>query len=148
MTTTRWDPFRDLLAIQERMNRLFQETMARQHGQEEIGAGQWSPAVDIFETTDRIVLRADLPGMEQGEIEVRVDDNTLTLRGDRRAPGDVRAEDYHRAERPHGPFVRSFSLPPNVDQAGIRAAQRNGILEVILPKRQEARATSIRVEVK
>jgi HSP20 family protein len=148
MTTTRWDPFRDLLAIQDRMNRLFQETMARQRGQEEIEAGQWSPAVDIYETGDRIVLRADLPGMEQGEIEVRVDDNTLTLRGDRRGPGEVRPDDYHRAERPFGPFMRSFSLPPNVDQGGIRAAQRNGVLEVTLPKKPEARATSIRVEVK
>lgn len=148
MTTTRWDPFRDLLAIQERMNRLFQETMARQGGQEDIEAGQWSPAVDIVETGERIVLRADLPGLEQSEIEVRVDDNTLTLRGDRRAPADVRAEDYHRAERPHGPFMRSFSLPPNIDQAGIRALQRNGVLEITLPKKAEARATSIRVEVK
>lgn len=148
MTTTRWDPFRDLLAIQDRMNRLFQETMARQRGQDEGEAGQWSPAVDIFESADRIVLRADLPGMEQGEIEVRVDDNTLTLRGDRRAPADARAEDFHRAERPHGPFVRSFSLPQNVDQAGIRAVQKNGVLEVQLPKRPEARASSIRVEVK
>jgi len=148
MTTTRWDPFRDLLAIQERMNRLFQETMARQQGQEEIGAGQWSPAVDIFEHTDRIVLRADLPGMEQGEIEVRVDDNTLTLRGDRRAPADVRPDDLHRSERPHGPFVRSFGLPPGVDQGGIRAVHKNGVLEVVLPKKQEARSSSIRVEVK
>lgn len=148
MTTTRWDPFRDLLAIQDRMNRLFQETMARQRGQDEGEAGQWSPAVDIFESADRIVLRADLPGMEQGEIEVRVDENTLTLRGDRRSPGDARAEDFHRAERPHGPFVRSFSLPQNVDQAGIRAVQKNGVLEVLLPKRPEARAASIRVEVK
>ncbi len=148
MTTTRWDPFRDLLAIQDRMNRLFQETMARQRGQDEVEAGQWSPAVDIVETAERIVLRADLPGMEQGEIEVRVDDNTLTLRGDRRAAGDARPEDFHRAERPHGPFVRSFSLPQNVDQAGIRAVQKNGVLEVLLPKRPDARAASIRVEVK
>jgi HSP20 family protein len=148
MTMTRWDPFRDLMAIQDRMNRLFQETMARQRGQEEIEAGQWSPAVDIYETGDRIVVRADLPGLEQADIEVRVDDNTLTLRGDRRAPADVRPEDYHRSERPSGPFVRSFSLPQNVDQGAIRAAHRNGVLEVVLPKKPEARASSIRVEVK
>ena len=92
MTTTRWDPFRDLMAIQERMNRLFQETLARQQGQEDIQAGQWTPAVDIHETGDRIVVRADLPGLEQSQIEVRVDDNTLTLRGDRRPAGDVRPE--------------------------------------------------------
>ena len=148
MTTTRWDPFRDLLAIQDRMNRLFQETMARQRGQEEIEVGQWSPAVDIVETADRIVVRADLPGLEQSEIEVRVDDNTLTLRGDRRAVPDAKPEDYHRAERPHGPFVRSFGLPPNVDQAAVRATQKNGVLEVTLPKRQEAKVSSIKVDVR
>ncbi|HEV8120261.1 MAG TPA: Hsp20/alpha crystallin family protein [Candidatus Polarisedimenticolia bacterium] len=147
--TTRWDPFRDLMAIQERMNRLFQETMARQRGHEEIDSGgQWTPAVDILEQADRIVLRADLPGLEQSEIEVRVEDSTLTLRGDRRAPADVRPEDVHRSERPHGPFVRSFSLPPGIDQAGIRAVHRNGVLEVVLPKKHEARSSSIRVEVK
>jgi HSP20 family protein len=148
MTTTRWDPFRDLMAIQDRMNRLFQETLARQRGQEEIEVGQWSPAVDIFETAERITLRADLPGMEQSEIEIRVENNTLTLRGDRRAPGDVKPEDVHRSERPHGPFLRSFSLPQSVDQNGIKASHKNGVLEVTLPKRSEARASSIKVEVR
>lgn len=148
MTTTRWDPFRDLMTIQDRMNRLFQDTLARSRGQEEIEAGQWSPAVDIFETPDRIVLRADLPGLEQKDIEVRVEESTLTLRGERRPSTDVRPEDFHRAERPHGPFLRWFALPPNVEQAGIRAVQRHGVLEVTLPKKQEARASSIRVEVK
>lgn len=148
MTTTRWDPFRDLMAIQDRMNRLFQETIARQRGEEDLQLGQWSPAVDIFETGERIVLRADLPGLEQSEIEVRVDDNTLTLRGDRKPPAEVRAEDFHRAERPHGPFLRSFSLPPNVDQGGIRAMHKNGVLEIVLPRKREAKATSIRVDVR
>lgn len=148
MTITRWDPFHDLMSIQDRVNRLFQETMARQRGQESIEGGQWAPAVDIFETGDRIVLRADLPGMEQTDIELRVDDNILTLRGERRAPGDVKPEELHRAERPYGPFVRSFSLPINVDQAGIRAVQKNGVLEVVLPKKQESKARAIKVEVK
>ncbi len=148
MTTTRWDPFRDLTTIQDRMNRLFQDTMARQRGQENIESGQWAPAVDIFETGDRIVLRADLPGIEQSDIELRVDDNVLFLRGERRPGGDVKPEDFHRAERPYGPFLRSFSLPGNVDQSGIRASQKNGVLEVVLPKKQESKAKSIRVEVK
>jgi len=148
MTTTRWDPFRDLMSIQDRMNRLFQETMARQRGEEELELGQWSPAVDIYETGERIVLRADLPGLEQSEIEVRVDENTLTLRGDRKATSEVKPEDFHRAERPHGPFLRSFSLPQNVDQAGIRATHKNGVLEIVLPRRREAKATSIRVDVR
>jgi HSP20 family protein len=148
MTTTRWDPFRDLMAIQDRMNRLFQETIARQRGEEELELGQWSPAVDIFETGERIVLRADLPGLEQSDIEVRIDDSTLTLRGDRKPPAEVRAEDFQRAERPHGPFLRSFSLPPNVDQGGIRATHKNGVLEIVLPRKREAKATSIKVDVR
>jgi HSP20 family protein len=104
--------------------------------------------VDIHETPDRIVVRADLPGLEQSQIEVRVDDNTLTLRGDRRPPADVKQEEFHRSERPHGAFMRSFSLPQGVDQAAIKASYKSGVLEVTLPKRQEARASSIRVDVK
>ena len=148
MSIARWDPIRDLMAIQDRMNRLFQETMSRQRGQEEMQTGQWCPAVDIFETNDQIVLRADLPGIEQNEIEIRIDDNTLLLRGDRKVPTDVKTDDYHRSERPHGPFTRSIKLPRNVDQTGIRATHRNGVLELLLPKREEARTRSIRVEVK
>lgn len=148
MTITRWDPFRDLITIQDRMNRLFQETLSRQRGQDEIDSGQWGPAVDIFETEDRIVLRADLPGVAQSDIEIRVDDNMLVLRGQRKQPNDVAADDYHRAERPHGSFIRSFSLPQNVDQGAIRATHNNGVLELVLPKRQESKAKSIRVEVK
>jgi HSP20 family protein len=134
--------------IQERMNRLFQETMARPRGQENLESGQWAPAVDIFETGDRIVLRADLPGIDQEAIEIRVDDNTLMIRGERPFPKDANADGFHRAERPYGAFMRSFNLPLNVDQSGILASHRNGVLEVLLPKKQESKAKAIRVEVK
>src|SRR5213594_2748178 len=121
MPVAKWDPLRDLWTLQDHDNRLFQEGMARRSGQEEdLQAGQWAPAVDIFESAEKIVLRADLPGVEQDDIELR-------------------PEDLHRAERPHGTFVRSFSLPSNVDQSGIRASQKNGVLEVVLPKKQESR---------
>ena len=143
-----WDPYRELMRIQERMNNLFQETMSHRRGDEEIEGGHWAPAVDIYEAGDRIVLRADLPGVEQGDIEVRVDDNKLVLRGERRPPSDLKPENVHRSERPQGPFMRSFSLPNNVDQAAIRAAHKNGVLEVTLPKKQEAKEKSIRVDVK
>ncbi len=86
MKGTRWDPFRDLVAIQDRMNRLFQEVLNRQRGQEELETGQWGPAVDIFESGDSIILRADLPGIEQSEIEIRVDDNHLPPPGSTRQP--------------------------------------------------------------
>lgn len=146
--STRWDPFRDMLSIQDRMNRLFQETMARSRGQETIEGGAWSPAVDILENGERILLRADLPGLEQADIELRVDDGTLVLRGNRQAPQDNKPEEMHRAERPFGPFARTFGLPGNVDQTAIRASFKNGVLEVVLPKKREAQAKTIRVEVK
>jgi HSP20 family protein len=145
---SQWDPFRDLLTIQDQMNRLFQDTMTRQRGQTTLEAGQWAPAVDIVEEADKILLRADLPGVDQNVIELRVDDNVLTLKGDRPLPADLKPETVHRSERPHGTFLRSFSLPGNIDQGGIRAAQKNGVLEVTLPKKQEAKARAIRVDVK
>jgi len=148
MTDTKWEPFRDLLTIQDRMNRLLQEGLGRRLGQEERPAGDWSPPVDILESDDRIVLRADLPGVEQDDIEVRVEDGVLILRGRRKPPADIRPEDMHRLERPHGTFVRSFSLPQNIDHAAIHASQKNGVLEVGMPKKQESRAKAIRIEVK
>ncbi|MBI1949910.1 MAG: Hsp20/alpha crystallin family protein [Acidobacteria bacterium] len=113
----------------------------------EAQAGPWSPAMDIFEIDDRIVLRADLPGVAGEDIEVRVEEGVLVLRGQRCPAGDVRPEEMHRAERPHGSFVRSFSLPQSVDQARIRATHRNGVLEIVLPKIQESKAKSITIEV-
>ena len=148
MADTKWEPFRDLLTIQDRMNRLFQEGLGRHMGHEERPAGQWSPPVDILESDDRIVLRADLPGVEQDDIELRVEDGTLILRGQRKSTAEVRPEDLHRSERPHGTFVRSFSLPQNIDLAAIRASQKNGVLEVVMPKKQESKAKAIRIEVK
>jgi len=148
MADTKWEPFRDLLTIQDRMNRLFQEGLGRRIGPEDRPAGQWSPPVDILESDDRIVLRADLPGVEQDDIELRVEDNILVLRGQRKPPADVRPEDMHRSERPHGSFVRAFSLPQNIDHSAIRATQKSGVLEVVMPKKQESKAKAIRIEVK
>ncbi len=148
MTISRWDPFRDMMMIQERMNRLFQETMARQRGQDNPESGGWAPAVDIFETGDQITLRADLPGLEQDAIEIRIDDNTLIIRGERLFPEDMKRDDLQRSERPYGAFNRTFNLPSSVDQGGIEARHRQGVLEVVLPKRQTSKTGTIRVEVK
>jgi HSP20 family protein len=141
------DPTRDRWTLQGRVNRLLQEGVAHRSGHEGMQAGQWLPAVDISENADRIVIRADLPGVDQDDIELRVEDGTLILRGQRKLPADVRPEDMHRAERPLGTFVRSFSLPSNVDPSAIRASQKNGVLEVVLPKKPESRAKAIRIEV-
>ncbi len=148
MSVSRWDPFGDLMMIQERMNRLFQETMSRQRGEENIETGQWAPAVDIFETEGAIVLRADLPGISQEAIEIRVNENTLVIRGERVMPGDAGSDNYHRSERPYGAFHRSFTLPINVDQSAIRASHKDGVLEVTLPRKAEDKVRSIRIDVK
>lgn len=148
MTLTRWDPFHDLVRIQERMNRLFEDSMRRPGPENEgLATGTWSPSVDIYETPEHIVLLADLPGVERSDIEIRVENNTLTLRGERRMTKDVQQESYHRVERAYGVFSRSFSLPATVDQDNIKAEHKNGILEVHLPKTEGARPKRIRIDV-
>lgn len=150
MATNQFDAFRDLLSLQDRMNRMFQESLSRSRGEEEeiLTAGTWRPPVDIYESADRIVLRADLPGVVQGEIDLRIENGTLRFRGERRMPDGAKPEDYHRIERPFGSFVRVFSLPPSVDTSQVRAEFRNGVLEVILEKRQESQARPVTIEVR
>jgi HSP20 family protein len=149
MALTRWDPFRDLVNLQERMNRLFEDSMARSKTtDEEMAMGAWTPSVDIFETPEIVVLKADLPGIEQKDIDVRIENNTLTLRGERKFLKETTEEDYHRIERSYGTFSRSFQLPGTIDQEGIKATHKDGVLEVVLPKREESRPTMIKVDVK
>ena len=150
MTTSQFDPFRDLLSLQERMNRMFQESLSRSRGDDEDGsaAGSWKPPVDIYEGTDRVVLRADLPGVQQEDIDLRIENGALRLKGERRMPDGLKPEDYHRVERPFGVFVRVFSLPTSVDATKVHAEYKHGILEVTLPKRQESQARPVVIEVK
>ena len=148
MTLTRWDPFDDLIRIQERMNRMFEDSLTRPRGDGEAVAGRWVPAVDIYETPERVVLVADLPGVEQDDIQVRIENNTLVLSGERRAKKDVHEENYHRVERGHGTFHRLFALPTTIDQDAIRAEHRHGILEVSLPKAEGSKPKKIQVQLR
>lgn len=149
MSTSHFDPFRDLLSLQERMNRLFQESLSRSRGQEEDVAtgGAWSPPVDIYEGADSVVLRADLPGLSQDEIDVRIENGQLRLRGTRMLPDGVGREDYHRIERPFGAFVRVFALPNSVDVTRVKAEFKSGVLEVTIPKRQESQPRPVKIHV-
>ena len=149
MTTNQFDPFRDLLSLQERMNRMFQDSLSRSRGDEADAAvsGSWKPPVDIYEGADRVVLRADLPGVLQEHIDLRIENGTLRLKGERKMPDGLRPEDYHRVERPFGVFVRVFSLPSSVDTAKVRAEFKHGVLEVTLPKRQESQARPVVIQV-
>lgn len=149
MALTRWDPFRDLLSLQERMNKLFEDSLARSNSPaSDAAAGTWSPPVDIIEKEDEILLRAELPGIDLQNVDLQVHDDTLVLRGERQFDKETKKENYHRIERAYGTFSRSFTLPSSVDQGGIRAKLKDGILEVHLPKVQSAKPRPIPIHVK
>lgn len=146
---TRWDPFCDLATLKDRMDRLFANSLARFGTFGELVEGSaWLPAVDIIENDDAILLKADLPGIDPKDVDIQVENATLTLRGERRQEKDVKEEDYRRIERSYGSFVRSFTLPNTVDTEKIQAEYRNGVLELTLPKRAEAKPKQIKVAVK
>lgn len=148
MALLRWDPFREMASLQERMNRIFSDFRARSPlGEEEITQGAWAPPVDIYETTESIVLEAELPGITKDDIVVEVKDNTLTLKGDKRFEREVKEENYHRVERSYGAFQRAFTLPSTVQQDKVKAKFRDGILEITLPKMEEAKPKQIKVDV-
>ncbi|HBX43060.1 MAG TPA: molecular chaperone [Deltaproteobacteria bacterium] len=150
MAIVRWlDPFRDLSSIQERMNQIFEDALARSRGREEgLRSGMWTPAVDIYENNDSVVVKAELPGVEKDQISVEVKDGILSLRGERKFEKEVKEESYHRIERSYGSFQRSFSLPVSVDQEKVTAQFKNGVLEVTLPKKEQAKPKQIQVNVK
>jgi HSP20 family protein len=149
MAIVRFEPFRDLVTIQDRMNRLFNEAFRGTRAGDEEWAlgGSWAPAVDILERDGNIVLKAELPGVDPKDVDIRVENNTLTLRGERRIDGDAKREDYHRVERSYGAFERSFSLPTVVDTEKIRAEYKDGVLKLTLPKKEEAKPKQISINV-
>jgi HSP20 family protein len=147
MTLVKWEPFRDLMAMQDRMTRLIDETLTRIM-KEEVGKGVWSPPVDILERGNEVVFKMDLPGVSQNEIEVRVEENTLIVQGERRFIKEVLDESYIQIERPYGTFRRTFNLPRTIDQENVKASYKDGVLQVILPKRQEAQLKQVLVESK
>lgn len=145
---SKWDPIRELLSMQERVNRLFEDLPAAgRSGGEGLAAGTWSPAMDIYETENEFVVKAELPEVKQSDIEIRVSDNVLTLEGERR-PRPTMMEGYHRVERAYGRFQRSFLLPVSVSQDGIKAALKDGVLEIVLPKKEEAIVKQIEITEK
>ncbi len=144
-----WDPLRDLSSIQEKMNQLFEDTLSRTRGREEgLSAGMWTPAVDIYETGESVVVKAELPGLTREQVGIEVKDGVLTLKGERKVEKEVKEENYHRVERAYGTFQRSFSLPASVDQEKISATLKEGVLEVTLPKKEQAKPKQITVSVK
>ena len=145
MSITRYDPFRDLRALQDEVNRLFSSGMTRGFGDEGIARGAWTPTVDIYENKDNIVLEAELPGMNREDFELTIENNVLTLRGERRFEKKDEADNYHRVERAYGGFTRSFTLPQTVSAESASAEYKNGVLRVVLRKREEVKARRIEI---
>src|SRR2546429_2429859 len=146
MSIVRYDPFRDLRSLQEEVNRLFTGNMARSFDEEGIARGSWSPSVDIYENKDQIVLEAELPGMKREDFDLSVENNTITLRGERHFEKKDETDNYHRVERAYGGFLSAATLPESVSGEGATADYRNGVLRVTLPKKEETKAR--RIEIK
>jgi HSP20 family protein len=145
MSIIRYDPFRDLRSLQDEVNRLFTTNLSRAFGDEGIARGAWNPSVDIYENKDHIVLEAELPGMRREDFDLSIENNVITLRGERRFEKKDDSDNYHRVERSYGSFTRSFTLPQTVTAEGATAEYRNGVLRVTLPKREEVKARRIEV---
>jgi HSP20 family protein len=147
MTLVRWDSSRDVAALKDQMmSRMLEGFYVRP--QEDLTRGAWVPAVDIFSNGEHeLVLKAELPDMKENEFEVTVDDNTLTMRGERKVDPQVPEEHFHRIERSYGSFARSFALPPTVDAGKVSAEYKTGVLTVRLPLREEAKPTHIKIAV-
>lgn len=144
MALTRWDPFRDLDVLQDRMNRLFDDA-GRGWRTEPASTTTWSPSVDIFETEGEIVVKAELPGMDRKDVVLNLENNVLTLKGERRFEKETKEENYHRIERSYGSFSRAFSIPATVDEEKIRADYKDGVLKIVLPKKEQAKPKQIRI---
>lgn len=136
MVHVKWEPFRDLMAMQDRMTRLFDETLTRIWKEEGMPRGAWSPPVDILERENDLILKADLPEMSQNEIDIKVEEDTLIIQGERRFIKESPGEGYMQIERPYGTFHRTFTLSKRIDQERIKASYKDGVLQIILPKKE------------
>jgi HSP20 family protein len=147
MAIVRWEPFRNLVSTQDQFNRLFNETFSRLLGNEATAgaARNWAPAVDVLETDHDFVLKAELPGVNPDAVEIRVEDNTLYLKGERKLDADQK--NYHQIERAYGTFTRSFTLPTSIDADKVAANYKDGLLTLTIPKREEAKPKTIKIQV-
>jgi HSP20 family protein len=139
----RWDPFRNLSTLQDQMNRLFESSFRGQP--DESALTTWAPSVDIYETENELVLKADLPEVPEKDIDIHVENNMLTIRGERKFEQKVKQDNYLRVERAYGAFSRSFSLPNTVDTEAIKAEYKNGVLTVTMPKRAESKPKQVKI---
>lgn len=144
---TRWEPFREFSTLQDRMNRLFRESYNDAGPEESLTSSSFAPAVDVYEDEHTVTLKIEVPGIDEKDIDVRIENNVLTLKGERRADNEVKRDSYHRVERSYGAFTRAFTLPTTVDTTKVKADFKDGLLRVVLPKREESKPKQVQIEV-
>ena len=147
MAITRWDPFRDVLALQNRMNSLFQEYNRAQGEGDALTTAAFVPPVDIYEDEHKIVLKLEVPGMNESDLDIQLENNVLTVRGERKFEKEEKEENFHRIERRYGSFYRAFTIPNTVNQDSVKADYDAGVLRIQLEKRAEAKPKQIKVQV-
>jgi HSP20 family protein len=146
MALARWSPYRDMMSVRDEMNRVLNEVFNRNTNDESSWfSGAWTPPVDIYESDDALVMKAELPGFSKDDISIEMKENTLVIKGERKREDEVKEGNYHRSERMYGAFQRSFLLPTTVDQEKVRASYKDGVLELRLPKVQAAQPKRIAV---
>jgi HSP20 family protein len=143
---TRWEPFREFSTLQDRMNRLFRETQGNSQD-ETLTSSSFAPAVDVYEDEHNVTLKIEVPGIDEKDIDVRIENNTLTVHGERKIEKEEKEENYRRVERQYGSFTRTFNLPPTVDAEKVQADYDKGVLNITLPKKAEAKPKQIKVNV-
>jgi HSP20 family protein len=144
---TRWYPYRELNTLQERVNRLFHESFSSQGRDEPLATSSFAPAVDVYEDEHNITLKIEVPGIDEKDIDVRIENNTLTVHGERKLEKEEKEENYRRIERQYGSFTRNFTLPNTVDSESVAANYEKGVLKVQLAKKAEAKPKQIKVNV-
>ncbi len=144
---TRWEPFREFSTLQDRMNRLFRESFSEAGRDESLTTSSFAPAVDVYEDEHKVTLKIEVPGIDEKDIDVRVENNTLTVHGERKIEKEEKEENYRRVERQYGSFTRTFTLPTTVDTDHVQANYDKGVLKIALPKKAEAKPKQIKIAV-
>jgi HSP20 family protein len=144
---TRWDPFREFSTLQDRMNRLFRESYGPEGREESLTTTSFAPPVDVYEDEHTVTLKIEVPGIDENDVDVRVENNVLTVHGERKFEKEEKEENFRRVERQYGSFTRTFTLPSTVDSENVSASYDKGILKITLPKKAEAKPKQIKVNV-
>lgn len=148
MTLVRWDPFRELEEMSDRLNRMISRPASpRTNGKETMVVADWTPSVDISETDGEYLIKAEIPDVKKEDVKVTLEDGVLTIQGERKHESEEKGKKYHRVERSYGSFVRSFSLPDLVDEEKVKADFKDGVLNLQLPKSEKAKPKAIEVKV-